>query len=113
VTAIQRFNSALELSVHFHALVLDGVYSFPTGKKPVFHPTPSPTDEEMVELAAAIWRRVERRLAIYECSRADRQFAEGASLLLAVAEASAAGVVATGPAPGLPDREGAEGRSPT
>jgi hypothetical protein len=97
VTAIQRFNSALELSVHFHALVLDGVYSFPTGKKPVFHPTPSPTDEEMVELAAAIWRRVERRLAIYECSRADRQFAEGASLLLAVAEASAAGVVATGP----------------
>ena len=38
VTVIQRFNSALEASPHFHALVLDGVYSFPLGGPPVFHP---------------------------------------------------------------------------
>jgi hypothetical protein len=29
VTAIQRFNSALDLSVHFHALVLDGLCGYP------------------------------------------------------------------------------------
>jgi hypothetical protein len=97
VTAIQRFNSALDLSVHFHALVLDGVYSFPAGKKPVFHPTPSPTDEEMVAVTGDVWRRVERRLGGYETSPVDRRFAEGAPLLLALAEASAAGIVATGP----------------
>ncbi len=97
VTAIQRFNSALDVSVHFHALVLDGLYSFPAGQRPVFHPTPSPTDEEVAEVAAEIWRRVERRQASYESSRGDRQFAEEAPLLLALAEASATGVVAMGP----------------
>jgi hypothetical protein len=38
VTVIQRFNSAVDLSPHFHALVLDGVYSFPAGRAPVFTP---------------------------------------------------------------------------
>ena len=28
VTVIQRFNSALDVSPHFHVLFLDGVYSF-------------------------------------------------------------------------------------
>jgi len=97
VTEIQRFNSALDVSVHFHALVLDGVYSFPAGKKPVFHPTPAPTDEEVAQVAATVWRRVERRLASYQPGASDRRFAEGAPLLLALAEASAAGLVATGP----------------
>jgi len=97
VTEIQRFNSALDVSVHFHALVLDGVYSFPAGKKPVFHPTPSPSDEDVATVAARIWRRVERRLASYQQRASDRRFAEEAPLLLALAEASAAGVVATGP----------------
>ena len=97
VTEIQRFNSALDVSVHFHALVLDGVYSFPAGKKPVFHPTPSPSDEDVATVAARIWRRVERRLASYQQRASDRRLAEEAPLLLAPAEASAAGVVATGP----------------
>lgn len=97
VTAIQRFNSALDVSVHFHALVIDGVYSFAPGTGPMFHPTPSPTDDDVVEIAAAVWRRVERRLASYHPAAADRRFAECAPLLLGLAAASAAGVVATGP----------------
>lgn len=48
VTVIQRFNSALELSVHFHCLVLDGVYSFPAGRAPVFHPLPTQHPGEVV-----------------------------------------------------------------
>jgi len=47
VTVIQRFNSAVDLSVHYHALFLDGVYSLPPGREPVFHPTPDPNDEDV------------------------------------------------------------------
>jgi hypothetical protein len=97
VTVIQRFNSAIELSPHLHALVLDGLYSFPAGCKPVFHPTPSPTDEDIAHVAAAVFRRVERKLADREPSPGQRRFAESAALLLTLGEASAQGIVAAGP----------------
>jgi hypothetical protein len=42
IAVVQRFNSALDASPHFHTLFLDGVYSFPVGSMPVFHPTPAP-----------------------------------------------------------------------
>ena len=97
VTVIQRFNSAIDVSVHYHALFLDGVYRFPPGGKPVFHPTPSPTDEDVARVAAAVFRRVERALADREPDAAQRRFVESAPILAAVAEASVRGVVATGP----------------
>lgn len=97
VTVIQRFNSAVDLSPHFHALVLDGVYSFPAGRTPVFHPTPAPADEDVARVVTAVFRRVERKLADREPSVGQRRFAEGAPLLIAMAEASARGVVGTGP----------------
>ena len=51
ITAIQRFGSALNANVHFHSLVLDGVFSRPTpGAAPVFHPLPAPTDEEIAQI---------------------------------------------------------------
>jgi hypothetical protein len=40
-----------------------GACSFPPGRKPVFHPTPAPTDEEVARVVAAVFRRVERALA--------------------------------------------------
>jgi hypothetical protein len=44
VTAIQRFGGATNLPVHFHALLLDGVYTRPTPRaRPVFHRLPPPT----------------------------------------------------------------------
>ena len=97
VTVIQRFNSALDVSPHFHVLFLDGVYSFSAGRKPIFHPTPAPRDEGIARVAAAIFRRVERRLADRELGAGQRRFVENAPLLLAMADASARGVVATGP----------------
>jgi hypothetical protein len=74
--------------------------AFPDGKKPVFHPTPSPRDEDVARVAAAVFRRVERKLRDRNPSQAQRRFAEGAPLLLALAEASARGVVGTGPRKG-------------
>jgi len=97
VTVIQRFNSALDVSVHFHTLMIDGVYTFPVGRAPVFHPTPAPTDEDVAAVAAAVFRKVERALGRFAPSAQQRRFAEDASLLLAIGEASSRGVGATGP----------------
>jgi hypothetical protein len=41
VTVIQRFGSALRLNVHFHTLVLDGVFSDTRPGPLTFHPAPS------------------------------------------------------------------------
>ena len=97
VTVIQRFNSALGANPHFHTLFLDGVYTFPVGRAPVFHPTPAPTDEDVARVAAAVFRRVERRLTDREPGTVQRRFVEGAPVLVAIGEASVGGVVATGP----------------
>ncbi|HVX93653.1 MAG TPA: transposase [Polyangia bacterium] len=97
VTVIQRFNSALGANPHFHTLFLDGVYTFPVGRPPVFHPTPAPTDEDVAHVVAAVFRRVERRLADREPGTEERRFVEDAPVLVAMAEASIGGVVATGP----------------
>jgi hypothetical protein len=97
VTVIQRFNSALDVSPHFHALFIDGVYSLAPGHNPLFHPTPAPTDDDVANIVAAIFRRVERKLADREPTARQRRFVEDAPLLVAMADASARGVVATGP----------------
>ena len=45
VTAIQRFGGALNTTIHFHSLVLEGVDTRPTPTaRPVFHRRPPPTD---------------------------------------------------------------------
>jgi hypothetical protein len=97
VTVIQRFNSALDLAPHFHSLFLDGVYTFPPGRKPIFHPVPSPTDDDIASVAAAVFRRVERRLQGRDPAAPQCDFVENAPLLVTMAEASARGVIATGP----------------
>ena len=60
VTLIQRFGSAANLNIHFHSLVLDGVYRIENGQ-PVFHPVAPPTT---VELARLLERIVQRVLAL-------------------------------------------------
>ena len=97
IAVIQRFNSAAAASPHFHTLFLDGVFSFAPGAAPVFHPTPAPCDEDVSHVAAAVCRRVERRLAAREPNAAKRRFEEDASAWCALAAASSAGANATGP----------------
>jgi hypothetical protein len=97
VTVIQRFNSALDVAPHFHRLFLDGGYAFPAGRKPVFLPVPSPTDEDVAEVAAGVFRRVTRKLDDGEPAAEQRAFMDSARRLVALAEASVRGVIATGP----------------
>jgi hypothetical protein len=96
VTVIQRFNSALGASPHFHTLFLDGVYSFSLGRAPVFHPTPGPTDEDVARVAASVFRRVSRRLAVGEPSPAHQDFVDAMPLLAAISQAAVGGASATG-----------------
>jgi len=64
VTAIQRFGGAANLNVHFHSLILEGVYTRPTPRaRPVFHRLPPPTDPDIAALLTRLHRRVRRLLA--------------------------------------------------
>jgi hypothetical protein len=62
VTFVQRFGDALNLNVHFHSLLLDGVYaSGPTGALR-FLPLPPPEDDEVERLVGQVARRIARLL---------------------------------------------------
>ena len=109
ITAIQRFGSALNINVHFHALVLDGVFSRPApGAAPVFHPLPAPTDEEIAQILDEIHERVTRLLR--RCGRLPEDpsppdpVAEQMPLLAGYAAASIQEMIATGPRAGQPVR---------
>lgn len=58
VTVIQRFDSALALKVHFHSLLIDGVYARDRGGRVQFHPVAAPSDEDVAKVAAGVYRRV-------------------------------------------------------
>ena len=63
VTLIQRFGSALNLNIHFHMLILDGVYIGGTGGLPLrFRQVKAPTGIELTKLAHTIASRVGRYL---------------------------------------------------
>jgi len=62
VTLIQRFGSALNLNVHFHLLVLDGVYRREGEGRLRFVPVPAPSTEELKDLVQRIAERIGRSL---------------------------------------------------
>lgn len=57
VTVIQRFGSALNLNVHFHTLMMDGVYQIAPKGAAVFHPVPSPTDADVATVIEQVYRK--------------------------------------------------------
>ena len=62
VTAIQRFGGGLQLNVHFHTLLLEGVFALGADGTTRFHPAPPPTDREVAHLLATIRTRILRLL---------------------------------------------------
>jgi hypothetical protein len=63
VVIVQRFGAALNVNVHGHALVLDGVFAEDSTGGLRFHPAPPPADDEMEQVLGTIERRVRRLLA--------------------------------------------------
>lgn len=76
VTVVQRFGSACELNVHFHTLILDGVWSDPsTGRptSPAYHRRPLRTNVELRSVARAAVRQVNlTQSPPYQVDRASR-----------------------------------------
>ena len=62
VTFIQRFGDALNLNVHFHMLVLDGVYVRNGDGPPEFHEVLAPEDNEVADLAGLVAGRIQSLL---------------------------------------------------
>ena len=62
VTVMQRAGSGLNTNLHFHTLVLDGVFTEAPGGALAFHPAPGPSDIEVVAALATIRHRVLRLL---------------------------------------------------
>ena len=56
-TFVQRFGSALQLNVHLHSLVAEGVWSVASGE-PVFYHLPGPNDDEVASLVEAVADKV-------------------------------------------------------
>ncbi len=63
VTVIQRFDSALRLNVHFHTLVLDGVYvKNEDGAGLRFLRLPRPSEDDVYEVAMRTAKKVQANL---------------------------------------------------
>jgi hypothetical protein len=101
VTFVQRFGDALNLNVHFHSLLLDGVYARGPGGPLRFHPLPPPEDAEVERVVEQVARRIaqllERRGLGPETdpSKVD-PLAEDEPLLAQLYGASVASRIATG-----------------
>jgi Putative transposase len=60
VSFIQRFDSALRLNLHIHALIMDGVYAADEDDQPQFQALtlPAPDDEEIARLTELLAERI-------------------------------------------------------
>jgi hypothetical protein len=92
------------LNVHFHTLVLDGVFAAGTDGTLEFHAAEPPSDEEVARLLATIYRRVRRLLARRGLDGDDLPavdpLAEESPALAGISSASIQGRIALGPRAG-------------
>jgi len=98
----QRFNSALALAPHLHALVTDGVWiHHEPSAAPTFRALPAPSK---AEIAAVAWSTCQRTVLLLkkrglwlDADETTDRLAHEQPLLAALAVASIAGVLAMGP----------------
>lgn len=107
--AVQRFGSSLNLNVHFHALVLDGVYARDAFGMPNFFELPPPTLDDLSRVAAhiaktflALLRR--RRLWLENLNESEDPIARRYGALSDMAQASITGTLVFGRAGAKPVR---------
>ena len=106
VTVIQRFGGGVNLHVHFHTLVLEGVFAAAGAGALRFLPLPAPTDEQVARVLATIHARVRRLLRQRGLDPEDPSdgtvdpLAEESPVLAGLASAAVQGRVALGPRAG-------------
>jgi len=102
VTALQRAGGALNVNVHFHTLVLDGVFTEEPAGALTFHPAPGPSDAEVAAALASIREGVRRLLVRHGLEPGDDatgpadRLAEESPVLAGIVGASVQGRVALG-----------------
>ena len=110
VAIVQRFGAALNLNVHIHALVMDGVFVPDRARGVRFCPVQPMGADDVAALLTTIERRIEKLLARRGvsdgnegCDVPDR-YADEAPTLAGLAAASVRGVAALGARAGVPVR---------
>jgi hypothetical protein len=104
VTFIQRFGSALNLTPHFHTLVLDGVYEGGASAPGRFLPLDPPETDDVARVLAGTARRIRRRLEALGIEEGEDRLAEDEPQLAMLTAASIRSRIATGPEAGEPWR---------
>jgi hypothetical protein len=105
VTIVQRFGGALNLNVHLHALVVDGVFA-KDGESVRFHPSPWLDADDVDEVLATVEAYFRRLLAGRGVDAGDDggdtldEWVDDAPVLAGLAAASVQGRVALGPRAG-------------
>jgi hypothetical protein len=72
ITFIQRFGSALNLNVHFHTLMTDGVYILQKDHTYLFQRLPQPTHEDLQTLVNKIKIKIERKIQKQNLAQVDQ-----------------------------------------
>ncbi len=115
VTSVQRFGGALNLHVHFHTLVLDGVFVAAADGTLRFHPAAAPTDADVAWVVARVRRRL-ARLGIVDGPDAEAEtdpLADESAALAGLTQAAVLGRAALGRRAGRgPVRVGADPDAP-
>jgi Putative transposase len=65
----RAFGSGLQLNIHFHTVVLDGVFNEARPGHLTFHPAPPPSDEDVAQVLATVRTRGGQLLAATGSSR--------------------------------------------
>ena len=118
VTALQRAGSGLNVNLHFHTLVLDGVFSEGDAGTLKFHPARAPSDAEVAAVLATVRQRVQRLLVRRGLEPADDatgpadSLADESPVLAGIVGASVQGRVALGPRAGARVRRLGDERAP-
>src|SRR5437867_5151412 len=115
VTSVQRFGGAVNVHLHYHTLVLDGVFVQEPDGTLRFHPASPPTDDDVRRVVARVRRRLER-LGLAGATIGDEDadpLAEESAALASLSRAAILGRAALGQRAGRgPERVGADPDAP-
>jgi hypothetical protein len=115
VTSIQRFGGAVNAHLHFHTIVLDGLFVREPDGTLRFHAAALPTDGDVRRVVARVRRRLERLGLAAAASDDDDAdpLAEESPALAGLSRAAILGRAALGPRAGRgPERIGADPEAP-
>ncbi|TMA64900.1 MAG: hypothetical protein E6J68_09750, partial [Deltaproteobacteria bacterium] len=115
VTSVQRFGGAVNVHLHYHTLVLDGVFVRESDGALRFHPASPPTDDDVRRVVARVRRRLER-LGLSRATFTDEDtdpLADESAALASLSRAALLGRTALGDRAGRgPARIGADPDAP-